>query len=149
VNDKELLEELLKERTPEEIARVMRKISVRRLSELLHTLLCSLDHEKDCDFYLAEVSTTEPQSRMEWFWRTDRLLKNANIADAEIELILTRLPSAVHAVTSSLPMLRFLGKILPLLEQITTAREVSPGVPQAVPSSCPAYPEGSASPSEL
>jgi hypothetical protein len=148
MNDTELLAELLADRTEEEISAAVRRVQVRKLSELLHTLLCPLDHEKDCDFYFPEVSIKKSQSRMEWFWRTDRLLKNAEINEDEIDLIIMRLPSAIHAVTSSLPILRFLSKILPMFQQQASAREEIQASRQEVPSSCPVGPEGFVLPSE-
>jgi hypothetical protein len=114
MSDSELLEILKREKTPGELEALQRKILLERLADLLHTLLCPCDHEKDCDYYIPEVSTKPSTAREHWIKQTDALLKKAELDDRALDFILKRLPSLV-AIMREPGILRFLQVLSPAL----------------------------------
>ena len=122
MNDAEMLAALLAEKTPEELEELKRKAAVKKLSALLHTLLCPNDHEKGCDFYVEETTTLRSTARPEWEARTGRMLEKAGTGGIEdLEEILQHLPLFVGTKGTKRAFLSFLKLLLPSL--ITRAIE--------------------------
>ena len=127
MNDTELYALLKAEKTPAELEQLMRKAAVARLSDLLHTLLCPLSHDKDCDYYIEEETTGQSTSKMEWVWRTTRVLEKAKISQEELGLLITRIPGIVSIIKEP-AILRFLNQLMPtLLTMATVSPTVLPG----------------------
>ena len=114
--EKEMLAILMAEKTPVEIAELEKQLLITRLSGLLHTLLCPLNHTQgECDYYVPEISTQGSDSRKEWVWRTARMCEKAGLQKADIELVTLRLPSLITLIAREPAYLRFLIVILPHL----------------------------------
>jgi|WetSurMetagenome_2_1015567.scaffolds.fasta_scaffold581192_2 hypothetical protein len=142
MSDKELLALLMAEKSPAEIEALQKQLLIERLSGLLHTLLCPLNHTNgECDYYVPEISVEGSTSRKEWAWRTARICERADLQKADIELIILRLPSMITFLAREPAYLRFLIVIMPHLLDRAIADQVSQ--PEQ-PSSCQAGPSETA-----
>jgi hypothetical protein len=117
MNDTELLAILKAEKSPEELLALAHRAATTRLAGLLHTLLCPLDHKAECDYYIEEETTGQSTAKMEWYWRTSRLLTKARITPPELELLITRVPGLV-SIAKEPCLLRFLSELMPALRSM-------------------------------
>lgn len=115
MNDTELLAALLAEKSPEDLAQLHRKVAVGKLSGLLHSLLCTEDHEKSCDYYIEEVSTKKSVDRDAWNDRTERMLEKVDADGEGIEEIINTLPLFIRTQGEKVTFLKFLQLLLPAL----------------------------------
>jgi hypothetical protein len=125
MTDRDLLAVLLADKSPAEIEQLEMDVAISRLAGLLHTLLCPLNHETDCDFYVEENTTMRSEARREWFWRVQRLLQKATISPDELKVLVTRVPSIVTIVKEPC-LLRFLNVLMPSLLSLTAGQAVQP-----------------------
>lgn len=127
MNDAEMLAALRAEKTPEELEELKRKAAVKKLSALLHTLLCPEEHEKGCDFYVEENTTLKSAARPAWEARTERMLEKAGTGGIEdLEEILQHLPLFVGTKGTKRAFLSFLKILIPTLIMRATEVPASP-----------------------
>lgn len=140
MSDKELLDILMQDKSAEELDALQRRLDTAKLARLLHTLLCPLNHETECDFYREEQVAEKSQARKEWERRVERLLNTAQIEKAEETALLVReLPPLLQKLAPQPAVIRFLSLLLsPLLVRATEfqgAQLEAPSSAQADPSS--------------
>lgn len=132
MDPQELLDALLKDKSPKEIEALELTAAMTKLTGVLHTLLCPHDHEKDCDFYVPEIAVCDSESRKEWLQRTERLCEKAGVTTA------SQVHDAIAAVLlvarniTTVPNLILLSLLLPALtERQVVALTSQPAQPSA------------------
>lgn len=128
----DLLDALLAEKTPEEIADLRFKGAAAALANYLHTLLCPATHGKDCDFYIEEETTVRSKAKEQWQRRTRLLLAEAGIREADEVYLVTKEIYNFLLQTSSISTFRLLKIILPSLILAEEGRQAAqPALPDA------------------
>jgi hypothetical protein len=123
MSNNELLDALLADKTPEDLARIRMGIEVDKVSMLLHTFLCPLNHDTgECDYYTEEISTEPSESRKMWHRRTQLMLAGAGIKTAaEVVSLVNHLRSFLAEFAYAPNALLFVQRILPPLIEMATA----------------------------
>lgn len=129
MNDNLLLLELMRNLSYEEIEAAKLNVHASNLGALLHTFLCSKDHETECDYYVEEVSTIKSEAREVWKETAKQKLSAAGInTSLEAEIVLRRFPAFLSLIKDDTTLLKFLIVLLLDFEVVIRAHgSPSPG----------------------